>query len=193
MYKKVSLLSLFVLFAVAAVFVLGFTGTIQPLYYKTYPIVNIIVNQQKVLPAEGDVPAFQIDGRTMVPIRLVAEAFNAEVTWDESTRTVIITKADYIPPVVSSELNKNLIKFSQYQLNSTQTRLTGKIENLHKVDVDVAFRIDFYDRNDKYLGHVHVDVRDLENSEIRSFEALLPEEIKGYSKTDTVIESLKAH
>lgn len=190
MSKKIYLL---ILITVMTVFVLGFTGAIQPLYYKIYPVVNIMVNQQKVLPAEGDVPAFQIDGRTMVPIRLVAEALKAEVSWDESTRTVSITKEEYTPPAVPVELNKDLIKFSQYQLNSTQTRLTGQIENLHEVDVDVAFRIDFYDRNDKYLGHVHVAVGDLDDSEIRSFEALLPEEIKDYSRAVSIIDSLTVH
>jgi len=98
---------LLILIGVLTVFTLGFTGTIKPLYYKIYPVVNIMVNQKEVLPAEGDVPAFQIDGRTMVPIRLVAEALKADVKWDESTRTVIITKEEYTPPVAPIELKKD--------------------------------------------------------------------------------------
>ena len=39
---------------------------------------------------ELDVPPLVIDGRTLVPIRFVAEAFGANVNWDEGTRTVII-------------------------------------------------------------------------------------------------------
>lgn len=179
-----------ILIGALTIFALGFTGAVKPLYYKIYPIVNIIVNQKEVLPAEGDVPAFQIDGRTMVPIRLVAEALKADVKWDEGTRTVIITKEEYTPPVAPIELKKDLIRFTHYEQNSTQTRLSGFVENLNKADVNILFKIDFYDRNDKYLGHVHVNISDLEAAELRTFEAELPEEIKVYSRAVTTIDSL---
>ncbi len=39
-----------------------------------------------------DVAPTIINGRTMVPARAVAEAFNAKVEWDNATRTVIITQ-----------------------------------------------------------------------------------------------------
>jgi hypothetical protein len=38
-----------------------------------------------------DVPAKTIGGRTLVPIRVVAESFGATVEWDPTTRTVIIS------------------------------------------------------------------------------------------------------
>lgn len=38
-----------------------------------------------------DVPAAAIDGRTLVPLRFVAESFGVEVNWDGDTRTVTIT------------------------------------------------------------------------------------------------------
>jgi hypothetical protein len=107
MSRKIVLISMLL---VSFVFILGVSGAAQPLYYKIYPVVNIIVNGTEVASAEGDVPAFQIDGRTMVPIRLVAEALKAEVSWDEATRTVLITKeetdsAAVVPPTkVSADL-----------------------------------------------------------------------------------------
>ena len=39
-----------------------------------------------------DVPAKIVDGRTLVPVRAVSEAFGAAVDWDPSTRTVKITE-----------------------------------------------------------------------------------------------------
>jgi 3-phosphoshikimate 1-carboxyvinyltransferase len=42
--------------------------------------IRIIVNGQEVV---GDTPAQIINGRTMVPIRLVAEALDADVRWDQ--------------------------------------------------------------------------------------------------------------
>ncbi len=40
-----------------------------------------------------DVPACIMNDRTMVPVRAVAEAFGCEVSWDNETRTVVITTA----------------------------------------------------------------------------------------------------
>jgi hypothetical protein len=53
--------------------------------------IKIIVNGQEVV---GDIPAQIINGRTMVPIRLVAEALDADVRWDEVNRQVVITTAE---------------------------------------------------------------------------------------------------
>jgi len=39
---------------------------------------------------EVDVPATIINGRTMVPIRAIAEAFDLKVEWDDDTRSVLI-------------------------------------------------------------------------------------------------------
>ncbi|MDO5399103.1 MAG: copper amine oxidase N-terminal domain-containing protein [bacterium] len=39
---------------------------------------------------ELDVPPMIIDDRTLVPVRFVAEAFGANVNWDEATKTVFI-------------------------------------------------------------------------------------------------------
>lgn len=39
-----------------------------------------------------EVPAQIMGGRTMVPIRFISESLNAKVTWDQSTKTVIIVK-----------------------------------------------------------------------------------------------------
>jgi len=49
-----------------------------------------------------DVPAKIIGGRTLIPVRAVSEAFNAEVGWNQQTRTVIIrTIIDYIEQIIS--------------------------------------------------------------------------------------------
>lgn len=41
-----------------------------------------------------EAPARMIDGKTMMPLRFVAEAFGATVKWDGATKTVHITRAD---------------------------------------------------------------------------------------------------
>lgn len=42
-------------------------------------------------PIELDVPAQLIGGRTLVPVRAVAESFRCHVDWDDETQTVLIT------------------------------------------------------------------------------------------------------
>jgi len=49
---------------------------------------EIIVNGRSI---ELDVPPMIVDNRTLVPVRAVAESFDAEVEWDAATQTVIIT------------------------------------------------------------------------------------------------------
>lgn len=39
-----------------------------------------------------DVPPFIKDGRTMVPLRFIAEEFGCQVDYDEATKTVFITR-----------------------------------------------------------------------------------------------------
>ena len=45
-----------------------------------------------------DVPPMIVDGRTMVPVRFVAEALGATVAWDAATRTVRIASATPVSP-----------------------------------------------------------------------------------------------
>lgn len=39
-----------------------------------------------------DVPAQILNGRTMVPVRAISEAFNCQVSWDQNTKTVTVTE-----------------------------------------------------------------------------------------------------
>jgi hypothetical protein len=56
-------------------------------YYEGYQIIHIKVEDEDVI---GDVPAILLNGRTMVPIRVVSEAFGANVEWDSVQYTVLI-------------------------------------------------------------------------------------------------------
>src|SRR5690606_10132270 len=50
--------------------------------------VKVLVDGKKIA---GD--AYVEDGRTMVPVRFIAEALGAKVEWDQATRTVKITQS----------------------------------------------------------------------------------------------------
>ena len=53
---------------------------------------------------ELDVPAFETDGRTLLPARAVAEALDCTVDWDEATWTVRITAPEKVTALLS-EIN----------------------------------------------------------------------------------------
>jgi len=60
--------------------------------------ISIMVNKSLIRP---DVPPQIINGRTMVPVRFVAQALDCRVDWDEATQTVVITSPGHykaVPP-----------------------------------------------------------------------------------------------
>jgi branched-chain amino acid transport system substrate-binding protein len=57
--------------------------------YNGYNTVKVIVNNSEL---KTDVPAIIMDGRTLLPLRKVAEAVNGIVTWDAANRTASILK-----------------------------------------------------------------------------------------------------
>ncbi|OPZ74154.1 MAG: Protease inhibitor precursor [Firmicutes bacterium ADurb.Bin456] len=59
------------------------------------------VNKQPVIL---DVPGRIVNDRTLVPLRFISEALGADVDWDDSTRTVLITRAP--GPSVSDSNNQ---------------------------------------------------------------------------------------
>ena len=65
---------------------------------KENKIVTLVIGEKEVLVEEGDkinkilldVPAEIINGRTMIPLRAVAEIFDKDVTWEAETFTAVI-------------------------------------------------------------------------------------------------------
>jgi len=55
--------------------------------------INMRVNEQQV---EMDIAPMLVEGRTLVPIRFVSEAFGAEVSWDEARRVVSIRSVSQV-------------------------------------------------------------------------------------------------
>lgn len=103
MRKKLThlLTVLAVLYALTlTVFAAGPNGTLSVQLYSwtqhTYTpasaeVVKLTLNGT---PLTGDVPAMIRDGRTLVPIRLVGEALQAQVLWVQQTGQVILTKGE---------------------------------------------------------------------------------------------------
>lgn len=84
------------------------TGLIAGLVLATTTLVfagdtiKLLVNNRQIY---SDVPPQIISGRTMIPARALAESLGAQVTWDESTSSVIVTRHEVTKIVEPKPLN----------------------------------------------------------------------------------------
>ena len=73
----------------------------EDLYRKLGDLYKKEGNNEIKVFVEGEKPAFDVkpvaeNGRTLVPIRAIAESLKAEVTWDNATSTATIKKGDTV-------------------------------------------------------------------------------------------------
>lgn len=81
---------------IVAVSIVASTVLAAGITYKGYNVINVVLNGQALT---SDVPAINLDGRTMLPVRAIAEAVGADVQWDEATQTVTLTTGAAAPTV----------------------------------------------------------------------------------------------
>lgn len=62
--------------------------------------VTVIVSGAAV---ESDQPALIVNGRTMVPFRVIAEALDCDVDWKADTKTVVMTKDELTASMIIGE------------------------------------------------------------------------------------------
>lgn len=72
---------------------------------EDYTTATLLIEGQAV---ETDQPAIIVDGRTMVPVRVVAEALGTTVDWDGETKTVIFEQNGLTASMVVGETVLNI-------------------------------------------------------------------------------------
>ena len=88
MKKIVTILLITFLLSTSLVFASNFING----EFKGYGIVNVEVNSQEL--DNLDVPAINFNGRTVLPVRAVAESMGSIVEWDAETWTANLVKPD---------------------------------------------------------------------------------------------------
>ncbi|MCR4441571.1 MAG: copper amine oxidase N-terminal domain-containing protein [Peptococcaceae bacterium] len=184
MPKKLAWPALLIMLACALL--LGFSTATAVTYYKTYPVARIVLNGNEV--ATPDVPAFIIDGRVVVPLRVVAEAMQAEVEWSEGTRTVTITRPDLVPPPAKDKISFSPIQLRGYNPNSTE--VSGRVTNNNSNSVHIRFTVNFIEARGP-LGHVHVELKSASPGEATEFYALIKENVQAYERIEITIDELE--
>jgi hypothetical protein len=78
-----------IVFLILLMLSLSVSASAQPISsYKGFPIINIILNNQSI---QSDIPGINVDGTTLVPLRVISENLGAKITWDSTTSTAMIT------------------------------------------------------------------------------------------------------
>lgn len=90
--------------------------------------IKIIVNGQAI---NSDVPPQIINGRVMVPIRFIADALGANVSWDQNTYSVIITtnKTTQSIPIPGDTLGLELLESKMTTDKYNTNTIVGKLKN----------------------------------------------------------------
>lgn len=97
--------------------------------YQGFTKVQVKINNQTI--TTGDVPAFMIDGRVVLPLRELAASLQAVVKWDDETKTASLYK-----PNVHMFVAKDIAKD-----DSPKTPF-GKVSKGNKLDFVVAAQVD---------------------------------------------------
>ena len=92
--------------------------------FNGFPVVDVIVNGKTT---QGDVPAIILNGRTLVPLKLVGESLGANVTWDSNTKTVNVQSQ-----AVNSNNDRNVNTLKLYAL------ILDTYQNLISLDAGLA-------------------------------------------------------
>lgn len=82
--------------------------------YRGMPIVKVLVNGN---PLRSDVPAVIVDGRTLMPVRAVAEALGADVQWDGELSTVHLSTNTDATPAIAAQASAALQAIKQQDWN----------------------------------------------------------------------------
>lgn len=92
-----------------------------------------------------DVPPRIINGRTMLPIRFVAESFGLNVDWNHFTRTVTISKISVllydVPPYSGKPyimVNENVPMFTSSQITDKSFEKYGNLDSLGRCGTCIA-------------------------------------------------------
>lgn len=122
--------------------------------YEGYQKVKVRVNGSDLKFGEADVPAFSINGRTVLPLRQTADAMQAMLKWNEKEKTAELYKPN-VHMFFAKELGKtdySLIKpFSKVDHGNTVSFVAFiQIDNL-KISPK-SFKLTIIDPKGKEVG-----------------------------------------
>lgn len=123
---------------------------------------------------EIDVPARVVNGRTLVPLRAIAEAFDCDVQWDDDTRTVNIETGDYETQAIImadtffSDITNNTTKDENYVISPFSLKIAMSML-AEGAEGETEEELSWFIRHGIDFGHGNINLKFTEdkNSEIK--------------------------
>jgi hypothetical protein len=118
--------------------------------YKGYSVVHVMVNGKNV---RGEVPGINMDGTTLVPLRLVSETLGADVQWDGQTSTASIQLAKSEAAELTPE------QALKQQMIHLYSEILEHADNLEDYREKIRIAKEYYDvrKEDHYLKRIKTD------------------------------------
>jgi foldase protein PrsA len=112
--------------------------------FAGFPVVRVLLNNQEVV---SDVPAVVIEGRTMLPVRKMAELAGLTVDkWDPETNTVYLSSSDKVAALQAEN--------ARLKAQLAQMQLAGAVAT---VNGEPITQLDLYSRMLPAYGAITVD------------------------------------
>lgn len=132
-------------------FLLGSVGVVVAAdTFLGYPVVNVVVNGKSI---QSDTPGVIIEGRTMLPVRAIADTLGLDVKWDGATKTVTLTSKVAAPK--DSVYSDQYVSVSNVTVRKTSLNVTEilmEVTGVNKSTVSGILAVTFYDANGAILG-----------------------------------------
>jgi hypothetical protein len=147
--------------------------------YNGFPKAKIFVNDNEITVKDGEVPAFVIDGSTVLPIRKIAESLQAIVKWDSETMTANIYKPN-VHMFVSED-----VKIDKYKQVSSIKSPFSVVETGKTVDFVVVVQVDSLKANTSgfKISIVKPDGDQYDSTEVSTDKGLTNKLINGFGYT----------
>ena len=120
--------------------VIGILITVTSTAFANAPI-KLLINGQYI---NCDVQPQVIDGRIMVPARFIAENLGANVSWDDTNKTVIVNGAGYVAPIVSN-IKPTVNNTEKQEFLALKTKADSFIANSYNIVMEDGNNQSIYD------------------------------------------------
>jgi hypothetical protein len=121
--------------------------------------INLIIGDPSAIvngnPITLDEPAEVVNGRTLVPIRIVSEALGANVQWDDNSRTVTILTSDHSTTSASITNDTNQTGANDQVIHYSLSQDGDISVDQHTIYVKVGQRI-ILQRDDQFTEPIDV-------------------------------------
>lgn len=117
-----------------------------------------------------DSPACLINGRTLVPVRAISEAFGTAVNWNGSTQTVAITTTTVEEEQTKNDINNTADTVDKSDITDTANEVTWYSSSMYRVGIDIPAG-DYYavteksDRSGYYCKYADSTQNDIEDND----------------------------